>query len=835
MADISGMPAYKPPAAVDISGMPAYSAAPNEDEEIPEVTEGRALAAGTEAGLHTLVAGTAGAAGRLAGRVADVLPGGADWDPTKPRKADTWSERAAAAIPAPGPEAQGAEQAMGEAGAFAGRQAAKIPGVDTPAGQTALEYGNEFLQDIGLGSLATAPYRAGFRAASEGAPLPRPAVTPPKTEPGPITAASLRAQPDPLAPAAPSVPAPGAIAKPVAVPVPGKPHITPKAPAPVAATAAEAAEKIRAEEAAAPSAPEAPQATRFTPPEQEGTQHGALPPEAQAARQDAIQRLNADAGNPMTQVRSSALTGDYGETGNDHQSAKLGSQTMRAQIASENEALKSASSNATARAGGAADGVDSAALAERGTTIDNALTGVRDWFDNHIRTIYSKADASAAGRPIQQFPEVQKILSSPALFGGTPEGEALHRGAVAWAQHLGIVGNDGVFKPATVETAERFRQWAGEQYTPRTGRLVGRLKDAMDADVASHGGPGLYSAGRALRAKRDQMLEGPTGISRLLANDKTGINRPVPIEQIPDNVANMPRDQFNHVVNVLKSSAHLGDGELAESSAAALNEIRGHMAARLHEAGASARDGTWDPFKYHKQLDKYALKLPGVFSPEGIQKFKTINEAGNALRMDRSYPGAAAQIQQAGGLRALAAPRIAGAIEGLVTDALPFGNTIGEITGLAPAGRKGLERVIGGSKEAAVEKAAAARLQPIGPGAKQRGGPKFENNASGESSASLEAQSRVAQEKAKGQSRYLINPDASEITPLRGVDAVDAKAPPGHIIVQRGVGAQPYSILDRGGLPATQANGLLARAHGLGTLREAEKANADKLLKGKKR
>lgn len=86
-----------------------------------------------------------------------------------------------------------------------------------------------------------------------------------------------------------------------------------------------------------------------------------------------------------------------------------------------------------------------------------------------------------------------------------------------------------------------------------------------------------------------------------------------------------------------------------------------------------------------------------------------------------------------------------------------------------------------------------------------------ENNASGESPASLEAVNRVAQEKDAGRLRYQIDPDGN-VSPLHGVDAVDAKAPAGHIIVQKGVGAEPYTVLDRGGLPALHVKGLLNRA-----------------------
>lgn len=101
------------------------------------------------------------------------------------------------------------------------------------------------------------------------------------------------------------------------------------------------------------------------------------------------------------------------------------------------------------------------------------------------------------------------------------------------------------------------------------------------------------------------------------------------------------------------------------------------------------------------------------------------------------------------------------------------------------------------------EKRTGGRTQPLSDS--------LENNASGESSASVEAINRVSSEKAAGQNRYQIDPDGGW-TPLTGVDSVDATAPKGHIIVQQGVGADPYTILDRGGLPQAHAKGLLNRA-----------------------
>lgn len=76
--------------------------------------------------------------------------------------------------------------------------------------------------------------------------------------------------------------------------------------------------------------------------------------------------------------------------------------------------------------------------------------------------------------------------------------------------------------------------------------------------------------------------------------------------------------------------------------------------------------------------------------------------------------------------------------------------------------------------------------------------PAHEVNASGESSASMEAISRVEQERSSGQHRVLIERDGTA-RPLIGVDAVDTHARPGQVIVQRGVGRNEWTILSHGG------------------------------------
>ena len=421
----------------------------------------------------------------------------------------------------------------------------------------------------------------------------------------------------------------------------------------------------------------------------------------------------------MPGIRTSAITGDFRETGTDYQLGELGDPDMKLQLDQEQAALKAASTQQLRSTGGVTDGTGKPALMQRGQIISQAFNGISNWFDQNIKQLYRGADGAASQRPMTLDPNPQtgvgafhSLLSDPSQFTGI-EGRQLNQDIQQVGRQFGLIGNNGFWSPTTVENAERFRQWLGEQYTPRTGRIIGQLKDALDSDVAASGGSGLYDRARALRFKRDQMLAGTKGIDSMMpetSHNGTVVTRPgVAHEDLPDHITNLKTGQFNHVINVLHDSAKLGNGELAADNAAAINEIRRHIAERLNEAGTKQKDGFWDPHAYHSALDSYSTKMPAVFSPEGVRRFQTIHDAGNALRVNKRYPGAAKQIMQAQTVRSRFAPRLAGAIEGAATGWLgPIGGAVGEATGLSNAIRKGAERLVAGDSAAAQ----AAEFEP---------------------------------------------------------------------------------------------------------------------------
>src|SRR4029077_4078189 len=93
-------------------------------------------------------------------------------------------------------------------------------------------------------------------------------------------------------------------------------------------------------------------------------------------------------------------------------------------------------------------------------------------------------------------------------------------------------------------------------------------------------------------------------------------------------------------------------------------------------------------------------------------------------------------------------------------------------------------------------------LADIRAGSKPRLNEPVENNASGESAASLEAINRGSR------NLDLVRPDATSEPVMKGVDQVDRQAPPGHLIVDRDTG----EVVSRGkDLNNLQANGLKNR------------------------
>jgi hypothetical protein len=355
----------------------------------------------------------------------------------------------------------------------------------------------------------------------------------------------------------------------------------------------------------------------------------------QAARAQTLRDIG------LTEARESAITGNTKETGTDFQTSKLdgaAGDRMTGVINNERAAVQGYAGQ-LADATGGTRGMDQSDLYNRGSVMAKPVEQLSDYFDGKIKDAYAATDAKTQGMPLD-LPTTGNFLNSErASFLGTVEGKQLREGVQARMRDLGMMDGDGNVTPATVQQAERLRQYLGDQWTPRTSRLIGKMKDAIDDDVTRAAGSDIYANARATRALRSTLLDDPTGIAKLAApDDRLGINRSVPLEQVPDYVTKLPVDQFGHVVNVLRDVPT----EVQPAATAALNEIRSHFANSVEKAGNSTQ-GMWNTKGANEFLNKNQLRMAHVFSPEEMGRYKTLADAGNILRMDRTYPGAEAQ------------------------------------------------------------------------------------------------------------------------------------------------------------------------------------------------
>lgn len=380
--------------------------------------------------------------------------------------------------------------------------------------------------------------------------------------------------------------------------------------------------------AQAESAP-APEVAPFSEPV-EAAPGKSLPPAQQAARAAVLQRVGINEPHP------GAISGDAKAAANEYQQSKLESPSgnfVKAKLDAERQALENHADQIVRDTGGT-PGVDSHALDARGQTIISPLEAFKQWFTDKTNALYAEARNRAQGQPLA-LDRFNEVLGTDSKFANTDTIE-LRKGITARMKELGMIDKDGNLLPATVDQAENLRQYVNEEWSPKSNGRIRELKNALDEDVTSAAGEDLFKAARDLHAAKQRIFADPKGLSSILESE--GINRKVPIEKVADTVANLPNAQFAQIVNTLK----LVPDELRPQAQAALSEIKAHMASRMIEA-AKGRQAQWGARDVTTYLNKNALKLESVFSPEEMGKIRDLNDAGHILRIDTSYPGAAVQ------------------------------------------------------------------------------------------------------------------------------------------------------------------------------------------------
>ena len=371
---------------------------------------------------------------------------------------------------------------------------------------------------------------------------------------------------------------------------------------------------------------------------------GQLAPKAEiSARAKALNDVG------FTESSAPAVKGDHRARAVEYQMGKFDEPAGHAaaqQFADESQTMGTHVKGLIQNAGGTV-GTDQSALYSRGQTQVRPVEALRDWFDDKASGMYKSADAVAQGQPVT-LGGFSDALADPSNLT-QPSHVLMQSAASSFAKKAGMtIGEDGAISGTALQ-AETVRKWMGQKAKQDpTGSLQGyanTLKDAMDDDVGKSAGGPVYDQARQLWALRQRTIADPKGISSLLDEDASG--RKVPLEKVPDKIANLDQDQFDHIVGTLKNMPP----ELQGVGDAALGEIKSHFYNQMLDGATETRGGNarsfWNGTAVKNVMDKNSGKFKSLLSPEEMQGVEKLKAAGDVLSFDPSYPGAAAQAQNA--------------------------------------------------------------------------------------------------------------------------------------------------------------------------------------------
>jgi hypothetical protein len=278
-------------------------------------------------------------------------------------------------------------------------------------------------------------------------------------------------------------------------------------------------------------------------------------------------------------------------------------------------------------------GLDESSVYKRGNTILKPLQDLETNFDTATRKIYAERDALAKDIPVEAQ-NIMKVLNDESLTLANTETIGLTNIAKARMKQLGMIDKDGNLLPTDAKTAENFRKFVNENWDRKSANLHRQLKEAVDTDVLANldTNTPFYKDARALVELRKNTLDNPNGISKILdAEGPKGINRKVQIEKIAQNIADMPVDQFTHVIDTLKGVPP----ELQPQATAALSEIKAQFANRVAEQKT--------PRQVTKYMNDNREVMNRVFTPDEMANLRDYHNAVHILATDTGYKGAAVQ------------------------------------------------------------------------------------------------------------------------------------------------------------------------------------------------
>jgi len=438
---------------------------------------------------------------------------------------------------------------------------------------------------------------------------------------------------------------------------------------------------------------------------------GKLPVEEQLYRTKTIEELG------IPTIREGTRTGDGFQTANEYVTAKTSGPNkdlFNQQIATEQQALRNYANGIVEKTGGSI-GLDENALYNRGQSIAQPFDDFKALLKQQINDSYKAANEIAQGKPIVETNAFQKLLKINSKFVRDDDFKALRNGAREYFKELGLRNKDGSFKPTTVEELERFKEYLNKGWTPDKSNIIAEIKNAIDDDVSKVAGEDIYKSSRALRIKLADLLENPSGVSKIMDYDpRMPINRTTAFPDIPTTVEKMTPDHQQHLIKVLQDMPL----ELQPQAQKAIAEIKSQFANRIAEIGGKGE--FWNApavSKYLKDNNRSLRILTG--DPQMARSLTVLNDGGHFLRMDNGYKGAAIQFKNM-----YDSPLISGTAQSLgsavggglgYVAGAAFGPTVAGASAMTGAGlgKVGAQRFMQSKSAARAARKGQESLQPI--------------------------------------------------------------------------------------------------------------------------
>lgn len=409
--------------------------------------------------------------------------------------------------------------------------------------------------------------------------------------------------------------------------------------------------------------------SRFALPSEEGAVTDAVSPAQQALNKALIKQTLPE----LSEVHRAALTRNYADAGQFYQHTRL-----RDPRGDRARGVLDAGQNAMrAAVGEMAPHVDASAAGTeaRGRVVQAAIDHAYNTLAGLDDKYYGEGDARAAGKAANIGPLYQFLTDNKALFYKTPEGKQLFDGLQMRMHDLGLLGNTDAFNPPDAIQIEDLRKYLTGPAPHTLEHLIGGTKDAIDRSMSASAGPAAYTRAHANRALRGKLFERNAALKPFLPPyDGVEANRkvqaahvmsrlfskstsPAEFGAVLDNL-HMVRQYLQHYEPDLAPEM---DGKLRD----AYQALKEENVARLLAKGQKVERG-WDQKSFAGELQAQEPKMARIWKDSAMQRWQDINNTGNLLRMDRSYPGAHAQAVNTGGIRHIVGSALEGGISGAI-------------------------------------------------------------------------------------------------------------------------------------------------------------------------